>query len=104
MRGSPRVVIDQSYSGFFVEPRTIGATATTDVLAGMGSSFRAAIGTLRCTMEKPMTLSRPFSVTGKFTLAAVDPVMRAFTGMVTVVTARLWGSTSAETCTCLLYT
>ncbi len=90
--------MDQSYSGVFVEPRTIGATATTDVLAGIASSFIATTGTLKCTMEKPMTLSRPLSVTGKFTLVAVEPVMSAFTGIVTVVTARSCGSTSAETC------
>src|ERR1035437_8345746 len=99
IRGSPSVVVDQSYAGVFGEPRTIGATATTDVLAGIASSFIATTGTLKCTMEKPMTLSRPLSVTGKFPLADVEPVMSAFTGIVLVVTARSCGTASAGTCT-----
>jgi len=74
------VVWDQSYSGVGEVPESIGATAVTEVLEGIGSSFNAVTGTLRRTMEKPMTLSRPTSVTGKSSLVAVQPLMSCVDG------------------------
>src|ERR1700679_1726819 len=88
----------QSYSGALNEkPLVMGAIATTAALAGMASSVEGGMGTLKCTMENPITLSRPSRLTRKLDRVAVVPVMAAFTGMTVVVTARLSGKTSAAT-------
>ena len=69
MCGSPRVVIDQSYSGAFVEPLTIGATTVDRGARGHGVELKGGDVIAQLTIEKPITLSRPSRVTGKFDLA-----------------------------------